>query len=160
MIRKIKNPFDQTKPENYNCFGCSPHNKIGLQLQFFEEDDEVFSTWEPQRYLEGYPGVVHGGIQSLLLDEIGGWTVYIKCKTAGVTTKMEVEYHHPLRIERGDITVRGKLMEQQGRTAKIKALLFDGTGKLCTEAMVTYFIYPEKIARKRFFYPGVEAFFE
>jgi len=160
MIRKIKNPFDQTKPEDYNCFGCSPHNKIGLQLQFFEENDEVVSTWKPQRHLEGYPGVVHGGIQSLLLDEIGGWTVYIKCKTAGVTTKMEVEYHHPLRIASGDVTVRGTLLKTNKRTAIIKASLYDGNDKLCTEATVTYFIYPEKIARERFFYPGVEAFFE
>jgi acyl-coenzyme A thioesterase PaaI-like protein len=73
---------------------------------------------------------------------------------------MEVEYHHPLRIERGDVIVRGRLVRQNGRTAVIKASLFDGSGKLCTDAMVTYFVYPEKIARERFFYPGVEAFYE
>ena len=160
MKREIKNPFDQTKPEDYNCFGCSPHNKIGLKLQFFEEDADIVSMWKPQRDLEGYPGVVHGGIQSLLLDEIGAWTVYIKCKTGGVTTKIEVDYLSPLRIEKGAVTVRGRLLEQQGRTAKIRALLYDGDGDLCTEALVTYFIYPEEMARKRFFYPGIEAFFE
>ena len=37
--------------------------------------------------------------------------------------------------------------------------LRDQDDRLCTEATVSYFIFPEKIAREKYHYPGREAFF-
>ena len=63
-------------------------------------------------FLQSYPQVVHGGIQSTLLDEIAGWVVYVKCGTVGLTAEMKVKFRHPLYIDQGEITIRAKI----GRT--------------------------------------------
>lgn len=67
--RKLLNPFAQSDSD-FHCFGCSPSNESGLQLQFFEDGDFLTATWEPKSLLQGYKNVLHGGIQATLLDEI------------------------------------------------------------------------------------------
>lgn len=37
MQRKIFNPY--RKLSGYCCFGCSPDNQSGLQMEFTEDDD-------------------------------------------------------------------------------------------------------------------------
>ena len=93
-MKKISNPFE--KSENYNCFGCSQNNKFGLQMKFFEDEDEIVTFWQPQNRFQGYNFVLHGGIQATLMDEIASWVVFIKLKTAGVTSKMEIRYKKPV----------------------------------------------------------------
>ena len=46
-MRKIKNPW--TGAEDYNCFGCSPDNPLGVHMEFYEEGDEIISFWKPDR---------------------------------------------------------------------------------------------------------------
>ena len=160
-MKRIINPFaDQGKQGGYNCFGCSPYNDVGLKLQFFDDGEGLTANWQPKRFLEGYPHVVHGGIQSTLLDEIGEWVIYVKCETAGVTANLNIDFKHPLRITDQEVTLKGQLLEHKDTEAKVKTSLFDAGGKLCTEGIITYFIYPQEIAVKRFIYPGVKAFYE
>ena len=45
MSKKIINPYSVRK--DYNCFGCSPRNPIGLHLNFIEEENEIVSEWTP-----------------------------------------------------------------------------------------------------------------
>jgi len=160
IMRKIVNAHRDNDPDLYQCIGCSPHNPVGLKLEFWEDGDELYSEWEPQSHFMGWVNVLHGGIQATLLDEIGGWVVYVKCATAGVTTSLNVKYKEPVFTNNGKIMLRAKLLEQQKRLARIQAQLFDAEGKLCTEAELTYFIFPERIARQKYHYPGIEAFFE
>lgn len=158
-MRKISNPFAvmDSKGE-YNCFGCSPANKIGLHLGFWEDDDEVIARWVPQHQFEGWIDVLHGGIQATLLDEVAAWLVFVKLKTAGVTSNLNVNYTKPVYISKGDITVRGRLVSVEKRKAMLECTLYDGNNEPCATADVTYFIFPEKIARAKFNYPGAEAF--
>ena len=158
-MKKIVNPFANVWHEEYNCFGCSPHNMIGLQLQFYDNGDELIAGWKPDKNFTGYPDVIHGGIQSTLLDEIGAWTVYIKCETAGVTQEMTTTYIHPLRVSKGEATLKAHIVETTDKQAIIHAEIFDGEGKLCSKAKLTYFIYPKAIAEKRMNYPGINAFY-
>lgn len=159
-MRKIKNIHLNDDPEVYQCFGCSPHNESGLQLEFWDDGDELVSYWNPQPLLQSYPEVVHGGIQATLLDEIAGWVVYVKCGTVGLTAEMKVKFKHPLYINQGEITVRAKVTEQNKRLATIDAWLIDSSGKTCAEAELKYFLVSETVARKKYHYPGVEAFYD
>ena len=45
MIKRIKNPW--LSVPGYCCPGCCPTNDKGLQLEFFEDGDDVVSYWEP-----------------------------------------------------------------------------------------------------------------
>jgi len=160
-MKKIKNPFlEIANKHDYNCFGCSPFNEIGLQLDFWEDGDELIAKWQPRKSLEGWTGVLHGGIQATLLDELAGWIVLIKLKTAGVTAAINVEYLKPLTIDKGEITIRGKLISTEKRLAKIECSLFDGGGIEYAKAQLSYFIFPERVAKLKYKYPGIEAFYE
>jgi uncharacterized protein (TIGR00369 family) len=158
---KIKNAFaEKGTRDNYNCFGCSPYNKNGLQLEFWEVGEEIIAKWSPRKTLEGWQDVLHGGIQAVLMDELAGWIVLVKLKTSGVTSELNVKYLKPLVISKGEVTVRGKVISQENRLAKISLALYDGEGKECANAEAIYFCFPEKIARTKFHYPGHEAFYE
>ncbi|MCD6355003.1 MAG: PaaI family thioesterase [Prolixibacteraceae bacterium] len=160
-MRKIKNPFIELgRQHDYNCFGCSPFNEIGLHLNFWEDGDELIAKWQPRKSFEGWTGVLHGGIQATLLDEMAGWVVLVKMKTAGVTAAMNVEYLKPLSISIGEITVKGKLISVEKRLANIECSLFDSEGVEYTKAQLKYFHFPEKIAKSKYSYPGIEAFYE
>jgi uncharacterized protein (TIGR00369 family) len=158
-MRKITNPFNEMASKGeYNCFGCSPANEIGLHLEFWEDGNEVLAKWMPDKKYEGWMGVLHGGIQATLLDEVAAWIVFIKLKTSGVTAEMNISYKKPVYLLKGEISVRGKLISTEKRLAKLECTLFDGNNEACATATVTYFCFPEEIARAKYNYPGVEAF--
>lgn len=159
-MRKIKNIHLTDDPEVYQCFGCSPYNEFGLQLEFWEDGDELVSYWNPRPILQSYPKVVHGGIQSTLMDEIAGWLVYVKCGTVGVTAEMKVRFKQPVTIDQGEITIRAKLLEQNTRMAIIQSRLINSSGKVCAESELRFFLLSETDAREKYNYPGVDAFFE
>ena len=84
-MKKIINPWKDM--EGYNCFGCSPDNEAGVRMEFYEDGDEVVSIWKPRPEYQGWLNTLHGGIQSVLLDEICGWVVFRKLQTGGGASK-------------------------------------------------------------------------
>ena len=59
------------------CFGCSPFNTQGLNMRFRHvERGVVESPYTAAEHLCGAPGVVHGGIQAVLLDEAMGVAIH------------------------------------------------------------------------------------
>ncbi len=158
MSRKVLNPFKDL--DGYNCFGCSPGNQIGLQMNFYEEAEFIMSDWEPQECFEGYQNVLHGGILSTLMDEIASWYIFAKMKTAGVTAKLEVRYLKPVYTNKGNIKLQASLAEFRKRLADIDVKVFDAEGTLCTEGIVQYFVFPERYAKNQLYYPDFDSFFE
>jgi len=157
-LRKIINPY--LKLENYRCFGCSPDNPYGLGMEFYEDGEEVICRWNPKDHLQGYDNILHGGIQSTLADEIASWVVFVKLKTAGVTSRLEMFFKKPVFTHKGLITLRAGVKAVQGRTASVAVKLLDAEEILCAEAVVDYFIYPPHLAERKLRYPGYEKFFE
>ncbi len=157
-MKKIVNPYIHT--ENGNCFGCSPYNEQGLQMEFFEDGDYIVSNWDPKAHLAGFKNVLHGGIQTTILDEIACWVVFVKCQTSGVTTALNAKFRGAALTDNGLLTVRARLVSQEKKFANIHAEILDCNGKVCSEAKVQYMIFPKEMANKKFGYPGIEAFFE
>jgi len=157
-MREIKNPF--SGQEGYNCFGCSPSNLSGLRLTFTEEGEEVVTVWEPEAHFQGWKNVLHGGIQATIMDEIASWLVFTKLGTAGVTYRMSIKYKKPVFMDRGKVVVRARLKETRRNIAEILVSLKDGSGQLCSEGTVEYFLFPEDQAGRDMNYPGREAFFK
>jgi len=156
--RRILNPF--AGEGQYQCFGCDPHNPIGLKLQFVLSGDEVTATWIPRPDLEGYPGMIHGGIQATLADEIGIWYVYAVYETAGITKSLEIQYRRPAMVADGPFTIRARGEREGNRYAHIHVTLLSAAGDLCAEAECVYVLFSEAMARRRFSFPGKEAFFD
>ncbi|MCX6249070.1 MAG: PaaI family thioesterase [Bacteroidetes bacterium] len=155
-MRKIRNPFRGR--EGYSCFGCSPDHLSGLQLSFFEEGDDILSVWEPKPRFEGYHGVLHGGIQATIMDEIASWVVYVKIKVAGLTSSMNVRYHKPVYMNGGEITIRARVLQMRRNLADIWVGIYNKENELCSEGTVVFFTFSEKKSKESYFYPGEDAF--
>ena len=156
--RAIRNPY--TRYQGYNCFACAPDNSHGLKMEFYEEGDQVCCEWSPQPHFQGYKNVLHGGIQATLMDELASWLIQVKLKTGGVTTTMTQKFLKPVFINNGNILLKASVKEIRKRNVEVKVDLFDATGALCSEGLVTYLIFPEEYARKALYYPGYESFFQ
>lgn len=155
-MKHIFNPF--THLPGYNCFGCSPNNPIGLQMQFYEKEDVVYCDWTPSEHYQGWYQVLHGGIQATLMDEIASWVVFVKIGSSGVTKTLKINYNRPVYIK-WPIQLKAWLVTYQEPLAEIKVELYSKQ-ELCSEAQIIYFVYPEEIARRKFFYPGLTAFYD
>ena len=157
-MQAIKNPF--LEGPSYDCYGCAPHNPMGLALEFFADGDDIVSTWKPREHFEGFKGVLHGGIQAALHDEIASWVVFVQLGTAGYTQSLSLTYLAPVLVAKGPVTLRSRLRDMDGNKANIVTTLFDGEGKACSESLAVYFTVPVHIAKRMFDYPGKEAFLE
>lgn len=156
-MRDIINPF--VDRPGYDCFGCAPGNGQGLRMSFSEDGDDIVSSWTPEARFAGYGGIVHGGIQATLHDEIASWVVMVKLSTAGFTERLEIDYRNPVRVDSGTLTLRSRILRLEGNKAYIQTSLADGKGKLGSESLAVYFTLPPHIARKKMAYPDEGAFF-
>lgn len=145
-MRKIINPWKDV--EEYNCFGCAPNNPAGVKMEFYEDGDEVVSIWKPKPEFQGWIHTLHGGIQSVLLDEICAWVVLRKLQTTGVTSKMETRFRKSISTNDSNIVLRANLKEQKRNIAIVEARIYNEQGELCTEALCTYFTFPQEKAKE------------
>jgi uncharacterized protein (TIGR00369 family) len=155
-MKKIRNPFD---PELNKCFGCSPTNPVGLKLEFFEEEELLTSYWDPVEYMQGFPDVVHGGIQSTLMDELASWIVFVKVKTVGFTSGMEIRFKKPLLVSKGRVKITGKLVNLSRRIAEIETHIYDSDHVECARGNIKYFLYPSDQAYKMMGLPDHDQFY-
>jgi acyl-coenzyme A thioesterase PaaI-like protein len=59
----------EKQPNSRMCFVCGIDNPIGLKLAFYTQDDgSVMAHFSPRPEHQGYPGYLHGGIATTLLD--------------------------------------------------------------------------------------------
>ena len=109
------------------CFGCSPQNPIGLKLKFLQEGDICRSVFTATREHEGWPGIMHGGLLTTLLDEVMGQWLWVRSIVA-MTVEINVKFSKPVPIGQ-TITIEGKQDEQKGRLIMLEGqiLLPDGT---------------------------------
>lgn len=154
--KRVPNPYDGH--DRYHCFGCDPHSPVGLRLSFTVEGETLRSVWEPRAELEGYPGVIHGGIQATLADEIGGWFIHVIKGTAGMTRDLQITYHQPAETANGPFSLEARETDSDAKRAVIIVELRGADGTLFSTSSVTYAVFSEMVARKRLSFPGKEAF--
>ncbi|ETA00625.1 PaaI family thioesterase [Frankia sp. B2] len=83
---------------DYRCFGCSPHNPHGLQLRFSAHADGISTRFRLERRHESYPGVVHGGLIGVIVDETMGNLIVLQVGLTAFTTALRVRYLAPLSV--------------------------------------------------------------
>ena len=136
-MREIKNPWIGT--EGYNCFGCCPTNPYGVKMRFYEDGQDVVSFWKPKDYYQSWINTLHGGVQSVLLDEICGWVVFHKLQSSGVTAKMETRFRKPVAIEQEYVELRARLREMRRNIAVVDGEIRSAKGEILVECTCTYF---------------------
>lgn len=84
------------------CFVCGRQNPVGLKLHFHEDEEaqEVRADFHIPDEYQGYPGVVHGGIVSTILDEVSGRAVMLQAGEGLLATlRMTVRFRRPTPTE-------------------------------------------------------------
>jgi acyl-coenzyme A thioesterase PaaI-like protein len=129
-------------------------------MEFFEEGDDIVSTWMPGQEYQGFHDILHGGIQATMMDEIASWVVFVKLDTAGVTYQIKTRYKRPVHISKGAVALRARLIQQRRNIASIEVVLQDGNGSPCSEGVVDYFLLTREKAEAEMHYPGKAYFYE
>lgn len=153
-MKKIINPWKDM--EGYHCFGCASKNEAGLKMEFYEDGDEVVSIWKPRPEYQGWFNTLHGGIQSVLLDEVCAWTILRKLQTAGVTSKMEIRFRKSVSTKDSYVVLRASIREQKRNIVIVNACLYNEQGEICTEATCTYFTFSHEKAKEEMFFDNCE----
>lgn len=129
--------FEREGPRT--CFGCGPDNPDGLRLRFFETSEGVEVEYSAEERLAGAPGIVHGGIQATLLDEVLCMNVYAKKGTPAVTGELTVRYVAPLPTQT-PLVIRSRITEQRGKSYFAEGeILLAGTEDVITRARARLF---------------------
>ena len=133
----------QKQPSSKMCFVCGRENSIGLHMHFFADTDGcVYADYVPREEEQGYPGVVHGGLLTTMLDELIGRTA-IASDLWCMTAKLEVRFKKPVPLGiplklKGEITKKsGRLLEGRGEIRLVD-------GSLAVEAHGTYLRIPDQ----------------
>lgn len=107
----------QKQPNSAMCFVCGRDNPIGLHLHFFtDEQNRVYADFTPRAEHQSFPGVMHGGLISALLDETIGRTAIahnIWCMTA----ELKVRYKKPVPLDE-PLRVCGELRDVNARVLR------------------------------------------
>lgn len=120
-----------------HCFVCGPDHETGLRLRFEWVGDGAEATLRAQPNIEGWPGLVQGGALAALHDEAAAWAMFGVQGKVGVTMRMDVTYHRPVRL--GDrITIRGRLEKDEGFWGSYRTELIGPSGVVSSRGTVNY----------------------
>ncbi len=113
------------QPNSRMCVVCGLKNPFGLRALFYElENGEVLALFHPRDEHQSYPGRLHGGIATAILDETIGRVGLIKYGEDiwGVTVEFHSRFRRPVPLLE-EIRVIGRITEDTRRT-------FTGTGEI------------------------------
>lgn len=111
------------------CFGCSHVNPFGLHLEFRHAGDGLAATFSLGRWYESYPGIIHGGIISTILDEVMGNCIALSRAHLAFTSVLRLRYIAPVLIDRpyrAEARITGDregLVEAQGEVTDSSGVL-------------------------------------
>ncbi|OFW61648.1 MAG: thioesterase [Actinobacteria bacterium RBG_16_64_13] len=109
------------------CLVCGVENPAGLKGRFFElEGGELAGVFQTGQQHQGYPGRLHGGLVSAILDETIGRAINLAHSDAwGVTVEFTVKFRKPVPLDR-EIRAIGRITRDSSR-------IFEGTGEIVLE---------------------------
>ena len=121
-------------PED-TCFGCGQRNDLGLRLRFQRFDDgSVEAEYVTPRHFAGATGVVHGGIQAAMLDEVQGIAVHSVVGDARIATaEFHLRYRRPVPDQQ-PLTLRGRIVRSEDPNYFTEGEIIGGDGEVLTRA--------------------------
>ena len=120
------------QPNSYYCFICGVRNDASLRTVFYDVTSEegqleTLAKFTGRSEHQGYPGRMHGGAATGILDETIGRAINSAKgegdpTTWGVAVELNVRFHKPVPLDT-ELTARGRITRERRR-------LFEGTGEI------------------------------
>jgi acyl-coenzyme A thioesterase PaaI-like protein len=144
------------------CFACGQRNPYGLQMVFRLEDTTIVSDFSPREEHQGFPGVIHGGIVAVVLDEaLNRTSLLAEHPTWTMTGRLDIRYRR--YVPYGPLLrVRATLGMQRGRMVQAsgKITLAEDENIIFAEAQGSFMVPdPAELDEIMKDYPGMRAFF-
>lgn len=135
--------------KNNRCFACGRDNQHGLKLKEFRiSDGWIYCDISLDHDFSGFPGIVHGGIQSTILDELMAWAIFVFEKSVGITIDMQIKFRMPLPVNR-PFRAKARIESKTSKILRIRSQICI-EDDLYTEGSAHYVILSPDKARKIF----------
>ena len=121
LQHKVKHKQQNSKM----CLVCGLKNPYGLKAAFYElENRELVCLFTPSEVHQSYPGRLHGGITTALLDETIGRAIMMNHQESmwGVTVEFTIKFKKPIPL--------GKELRVVGRITNESSRFFEGSGEI------------------------------
>ena len=120
------------------CFGCGRNNPIGLKLSFRQVGKTIRAEFTPDKLYQGWPGVVHGGIITCILDEAMSYAIHFKGLNC-LTAKMQIRFKRPAPLDE-PLVITSSVIRKAKNLIETKASICLRDGTLLSEGTGTHFI--------------------
>jgi uncharacterized protein (TIGR00369 family) len=131
------------------CLVCGLQNPFGLHAHFYELDNgELLAIFRPKEEHQGYPGRMHGGMITAIIDETIGRAISMQHNEQvwGVTLEFNIKFKKPVPTDE-EIRVVGRITEDNGRIFKGEGEILLPDGQPAVFGSGTYMKLPiDKIA--------------
>jgi acyl-coenzyme A thioesterase PaaI-like protein len=126
---------------NAGCFVCGTKNPRGMQIHFrLQRTGEVEAQWTPSPDLEGFQGIIHGGVVSTVLDEAMSKAVAsLPCEA--LTAELRVRFREPVRTGQC-MRIQGWVCHRSKRRVATEATLVNLHGVECAHAWAVFLQVP------------------
>lgn len=120
---------------------CGLDNEYGVRAPFYNmEDGSVMTLFRYRKQHQSYPGRVHGGLITAMLDEMGLralWAKEMSEESFGVTFALETKYRKPVPYDE-DLIGKGIIVKNSSRFFVTEASIMDTKGNVLANGTVKY----------------------
>jgi len=124
-----------------SCFVCGHDNLYGLRIRYQQESaGAIVAVWSPTSQLEGFRGIVHGGVVSAVLDEAMSKAVTARCEA--LTAELRVRFRRQV-ASGATFIIRGWIARRTKRKIETEATLTSPDGTEHAHAWAVFLALPE-----------------
>ena len=132
----------------------NPFASIDVHRKWVDEKRHVHASMRLGALYEGPPGLVHGGVSALILDQMLGEAAAVG-GGPGMTGRLTVHYRRPTPL--GQLSTEGWLESTTGRKSIARGVIRDASGEVTVEAEGLFILprwateHPEWTSREKSF---------
>jgi uncharacterized protein (TIGR00369 family) len=120
------------------CFACGPRSELGLKMRFTASDGGVCAETVLPAWLQGWRGVAHGGIVTLLLDEAMAHAAGA-AGLLGVTADLNVRFRKPVPLGE-PVRLIGRVLRRRRNVLDTEAELIGSGDRLLASASARFVV--------------------
>ena len=128
---------------SHGCIICGMDNSASVKAQFYNMDDgSVGGLFTFRSEHQSYPGRVHGGIVSTMIDELAGRVLWVdRPECIAVTMDISVKFRKPVPYD-VPLKGRGEYTQKLSRAYSAKCWVLDMDNNVLAEGEAKYLIMP------------------
>jgi acyl-coenzyme A thioesterase PaaI-like protein len=123
------------------CFGCGQKNPVGLKLRFKWDGKTARAELKPGKLYQGWPGIIHGGILTCLLDEAMTYAARFKGFNC-ITARMQIRFKRPALVN-DFLVISSSIIKNARKLVETRAWISLQDGTVVAEGKATQYVVDE-----------------